>query len=291
MCDEFTAADHEKALTRRGLTRREFAAISGAAALAGCAGAADGEADSDELLERTVNITTDDGIADAFFVHPAKGSHPGVVMWPDVAGLRDVKKIMARSLAEAGYAVLVVNPYYRSQPAPVVESFSQFMEDENRETITGYRELLTPDAITRDAKAFVAYLDSQDAVDKDRGIGSNGYCMGGPFTVRTAAAVPDRVGAAASFHGGGLVTDEPDSPHRLLGETQASYLFAIARNDDERSPGDKDALREAADEAGRPAEIEVYPADHGWCVADSPAWDPTAADKAWQRMLELYSTL
>jgi len=291
MCDETTAGDFDNALVRRGLTRREFAALGSAAALAACAGANGNEVHDGELRERIVRITTEDGVADAFFVHPAKGSFPGVIMWPDIAGLRDVKKIMARRLAGSGYAVLVVNQYYRSAPAPVMESFAEFMEPGGRERVMGYRELLTPDAVTRDAKAYVAFLDGEDAVDKERGIGSNGYCMGGSFTVRTAAAVPDRVGAAASFHGGGLVTDEPDSPHKLLSETNASYLFAVARNDDARAPGDKDVLRKAADDAGRPAEIEVYAADHGWCVADSPAWDPGEADRAWERMLALYSGL
>lgn len=291
MCDDRTLQDNDEALARRGMTRREFAAIGGSAALAGCAGGYKNNADGQELLERMVRISTEDGIADAFFVHPARGAYPGVIMWPDIAGLREVKKIMARSLAEAGHAVLVVNQYYRSQPAPVVDSFAQFMEDENRTRIMGFRELLTPDAVTRDAKAFVAFLDGEDAVDKQRGIGSNGYCMGGPFTVRSAAAMPDRVKAAASLHGGGLVTDEPDSPHKLLAKTQASYLFAIARNDDAKNPGDKDALREATQAADRPAEIEVFDADHGWCVPDSPAYDPSEADRAWQKMMALFAGL
>lgn len=295
MCDEFTRAGEDRALARKGMSRREFAAFGSAAVLAGCAG---GKAGADEsaaqggsLTEDMVRITTEDGVADAFFVHPAKGTHPGIVMWPDIAGLRDAKKIMARNLAASNYAVLVVNPYYRSAPAPVMESFSEFRTDEGRDRVMGYRELLTPDAVTRDARAYVTFLDSRRSVDKERRIGSNGYCMGGPFTVRTAAAAPDRVGAAVSLHGGGLVTDEPDSPHRLLGDTEAAFLFAIARNDDEREPQVKDALRKAAEAAGRPAEIEVYSADHGWCVPDSPAWDPSAADKAWQRMLALFSQL
>jgi carboxymethylenebutenolidase len=155
----------------------------------------------------------------------------------------------------------------------------------------GYRKLLTPGAVTRDARAYVAFLDGKDAVDKRRGIGSNGYCMGGPFTVRTAAAVPDRVKAAASLHGAGLVTDEPDSPHRLLKDTKASFLFAIARNDDKRDPEAKVELKEAADAAGRPAEVTVYDADHGWCVPDTPAWDPSEADRAWKRMMALFAKL
>jgi len=291
MCDETTTQAHDAALARRGLTRREFAAMGTAAALAGCAGTAAGEAQGDELLERMVRVTTEDGIADAFFVHPAKGAYPGVIMWPDIGGLRDAKKIMARRLASSGYAVLVVNQYYRSQPAPVLESFAQFMEPEGRAKVMGFRELLTPDAVTRDAKAYVTFLDGEDAVDTARGIGSNGYCMGGPFTVRTAAAVPDRVGAAASFHGAGLVVDEADSPHKLLAKTNAAFLIAIGRNDDDAAPDDKTALRKAAKDAGKDAEIEVYQADHGWCVPDVPTWDPSEADRAWNRMLALYAKL
>ncbi|MCJ2178334.1 dienelactone hydrolase family protein [Novosphingobium album (ex Hu et al. 2023)] len=292
MCDEFTAAAEEAALGQKGLNRRQFAALSAAGmALAGCAGTAVKASGGSDVSEKMVSITTADGVCDAFFVHPAKDAYPGVVMWPDIAGLRDAFKIMARSLAAEGYSVLVVNQYYRSSPAPVMQSFSEYRTPEGQEKIKPMRELLDPAAITRDATAFVAFLDQRDEVDKARGIGSNGYCMGGPFTVRAAAAVPSRMKAAASFHGAGMVTDAPDSPHRLLAKTQASYLIAIARNDDERQPEQKTELRKAADAAGRPAEIEVYPADHGWCVADSPAYDPNAADKAWQRMLALYEKL
>lgn len=290
MCDESTAEAEAVHLARRGLNRREFAALGASAALAGCTGAIAAEGGG-SVSEKMVSITTADGVCDAFFVHPGKGAHPGIVMWPDIAGLRDVKKIMARSLAARGYAVLVVNQYYRSGPAPVMKSFSEYRTPEGQARIAPMRAALTPDAITRDAKAFVAFLDRQDAVDTKRGIGSNGYCMGGPFTVRTAAAVPARVGAAASLHGAGLVTAEPDSPHRLLASTKAGYLFAIARNDDAKQPEARVELRKAADAAGRPAHVEVYPADHGWCVPDSPAYDPTEADRAWQHMLDLFAKL
>lgn len=289
MCDDLTAPAEEAALGRAGVSRREFAALSAAAALTGCAGAqgAGGAA----LQENMVAISTPDGMADAFFVHPAKGKHPGVVMWPDIAGLRDAFKIMARRLAGAGYAVLVVNHYYRSSPAPVLGSIANWRTPEGQAKLGPMIALINPATTTRDAKAFVAFLDAQKAVDTKRKIGSNGYCMGGPFTVRTAAAVPGRVGAAASFHGGGLVGDAADSPHRLIAATQASYLIAIARGDDARAPGDKDALRAAASAAGRPAEIEVYPAEHGWCTIDSPVHDKVQADRAWDRMLALYATL
>ena len=291
MCDEFTALEEEASLERRGLNRRQFAALGAAGmALVGCAGSVKADGGS-EVSEKAVSITTTDGVCDAFFVHPVKGTHPGIVVWPDIAGLRDVFKIMARSLAAEGYAVLVVNQYYRSGPAPVMESFSEFRTPEGQAKIQPMRAQLDPAAITHDAAAFVAFLDQRPEVDKARGIGTNGYCMGGPFTVRAAAAVPARVKAAASLHGAGLVTDAPDSPHKLLGKTQASFLFAIAQNDDARQPEMKTELRKAADAAGRPAEIEVYPADHGWCVADTPTYDPNAADKAWKRMLALYAGL
>jgi carboxymethylenebutenolidase len=201
-----------------------------------------------------------------------------------------VKKAMARRLAASGYAVLVVNQYYRTARAPHDLNFAMFRGPEGKAKMGPLVAPLTPEGVARDGAAYAAWLDAQPVVDKRRGIGTQGYCMGGPFTVRTAAA-SQRVKAAASFHGGGLVTDKPDSPHGLLALTQASYLVAIARNDDEKAPGDKEALRTAATAAGRPAEIEVYPADHGWCVPDSPAYDQAQADRAWERLLVLYAKL
>lgn len=290
MCDELTAIDEDAALARAGLSRRDFAATGALAALAGCMTGSEA-ATAQALTERSVSFAAPDGTVDAVFVHPSKGKHPGVILWPDVAGLRDAYKVMARRLAEAGYAVLAVNQYYRSAPAPILNSISEWRTPAGQEKLKPMLPLLTPDGITRDAEAFVAFLDSQKAVDKRRGIGSNGYCQGGPFTVRTAAAVPGRVKAAASFHGGGLVTDKPDSPHRLLASTQASYLIAVARNDDARAPTDKDTFRAAAQAAGRPAEVEVYAADHGWCTLDAPIYDKAEAERAWGRMLALYAGL
>ena len=291
MCDDFTAEAEEANLARRGLNRREFSALGASMALAGCAAGLGPKSTGSDVPEKMVSITTDDGVADAFFVHPAKGAHPGIIMWPDIAGLREVKKIMARRLAAEGYAVLCVNPYYRGGPAPTFESFSDYRTAEGQAKVAPLRAALTPAAITRDARAYVAFLRGDPAVDGKRGIGSHGYCMGGPFTVRTAAAEPSHVHAAASLHGAGLVSDAPDSPHRLIAGTRAGFLFAIARNDDARQPDQKTELQKAAAAASRPAEVEVYPADHGWCVPDSPSWDPDAADKAWQRMLALYETL
>lgn len=289
MCDDLTAIEEQQALDARGIDRRNFAAL-GVASLGVLAAPLAAKAPAG-LAEQMVTVTTPDGKLDAFFVHPVKGRHPAVILWPDIAGLREAYKVMARRLAADGHAVLVLNQYYRSAPAPHFDAITQWRTPEGQAKLRPMIPLLTPEAIERDAKAAVAWLDGQKAVDKKRGIGSSGYCMGGPFTVRTAHAVPGRVRAAASFHGGSLVTDKPDSPHQLLKATKAGYLFAIARNDDARAPGDKDALRDAAKAAGRPAEVEVYPADHGWCTLDSPVFDKVQADRAWERMLALFKTL
>jgi carboxymethylenebutenolidase len=286
MCDEFTAAD------TAGVTRRSFAALSGAAAMTAITSAhARGAGQGAALSETKVSVPTPSGHADACFIHPRHGTHPGIVMWPDIAGLRDAYIVMGRRLAVAGYAVLVVNQYYRNAPAPVLASFAQWRTPDGQAKLAPMIAALTAPAVTSDAAAFVHFLDQQPAVDRSRRIGSNGYCMGGPFAVRTAAAAPARVGAVASLHGASLVTDKPDSPHRLIAATHASFLFAIARGDDARAPGDKDALRAAAAAAHRPAEVEVYPAEHGWCAIDAPAYDQAQADRAFDRMQALFATL
>ncbi len=289
MCDEFTPAELED-ISAHGLSRRNFGLIGGAASLAAY-GSGTAFARAPALAEGMVSVPTPDGTCDAFFVHPAKGRHPAIIMWPDIAGLREAKKLMARRLAAAGYAVLVVNQYYRNAKAPVLESFAEWRTPAGQEKLKPMIAAINPEVTTRDAAAFVKWLDTQKAVNTKRGIGSNGYCMGGPFTVRTALAVPARVRAAASFHGGGLVGDRADSPHKLLGQTRASYLIAIAKNDDARAPGDKDAFKAAAAAAGRPAEVEVYQGDHGWTVPDSPVYNHGEADRAWARMLTLFAKL
>lgn len=274
------------------VSRRQFGTIGAVAGLGAafapwataCAQGAAG------LVENDVKFAAPGGTMDAFFVHPAEGKHPAVILWPDIAGLRDVKKVMARRLASSGYSVLVVNPFYRSAPAPQFKDFEDWRANGGMAKVTPWMQQNTHENVTETAKAVVTWLDQQAAVDTAKGIGNQGYCMGGPFTVRTAAAVPTRVKAAASFHGGGLVSEDPNAPVKLLGQTQASFLFAIAQNDDQRAPGDKDALTAAAEAAGRPAEIEVYKADHGWTVADSPVYNEAEAERAWARLLELYKT-
>ena len=290
MCDETTARAHDRALAGKGVSRREFAAMSAATAVAAYASAAcAGEAGA--LRESTVEMATPDGKADAFFVHPAKGAHPGVIFWPDIAGIRDAMKVMARRLAGQGYAVLVVNQYYRGARAPVMSTLMEFRTPEGAARLAPLRAPLTAEAIMRDGAAFAAFLDKQPAVDKGRGIGTQGYCMGGPFAVWTAAAAPARVKAAASFHGGGLVTEAENSPHRTLAAARAAYLIAVARDDDAKAPAEKDAFAKAAKDAGRAAEVEVYAADHGWCVPDAPSYDQAEGDRAFARLMALYAAL
>ena len=225
---------------------------------------------------------------DAFFLHPQQGKFPAIIVWPDIAGYRDAFSSMGRRLAREGYTVLILNPYYADKESPQFDDFEDFRDNGGMEKVTPWREKLTPATVMEIAKATVAYLDGNEAVDTSKGIGVQGYCMGGPFAVWTAAAAPERVKAAASFHGGGLVGDAPDAPIKLIPATQASYLIAIAKNDDANAPGDKDALKAAAQAAGRPAEIEVYQADHGWTVPDSPVYNEAEAERAWTRLLALY---
>lgn len=285
MCE----ADDLEAFARRdrGLTRREFGLMTLGAGLAvalpglGQAGTA--------TTGRDVDIKTPAGTADAYFVHPTKGKHPAVLIWPDIFGLRPAFKQMATRLAESGYAVLVVNPFYRKQRAPTAADRADMSDPAVRDALMALKGSLNADTAQVDARAFVEFLDQQTAVDTKRKIGTTGYCMGGPLVMRTAAAVPERIGAAATFHGGGLATDKPDSPHRLIPQMKAQFLIAIAENDDAKEPAVKDALRESFARAKLPAEVEVYAGtQHGWCPTDSRVYDPVQAEKAWERLLALF---
>jgi carboxymethylenebutenolidase len=241
------------------------------------------------LTESDVMIGTRDGIADCHFVHPQTGAHPGVIVWPDAVGLRSTYRAIGRRLAESGYPVLVVNPYYRTTRAPIDVDAAGFLEPAGRERVMQLTKTVTPEMTATDAAAFVAYLDRQESVDTTRKLGTAGYCMGGAMALRTAAAVNGRIGAVASFHGGGLVTRDLNSPHRLIATMNANALIAIAQDDDEKNPEAKDALRQAFAASGSAAEIEVYDgAMHGWCVADAGAFDRERADKAWSRLLALF---
>ena len=282
MCDELTAAD-----TDHHLSRRQLGVAAGAI---GATVLLPAPANARPVKGRDVVVTTPDGQCDAYFTAPTAGRHPAVLMWPDIMGLRPAFRTMADRLAQSGYAVLVVNQFYRSAKSPIVQPGEFFDQPAVRERITPWRATLTPAATTSDGKTFVAFLDRQKEVDTKRGLGSAGYCLGGPMVLRTAAALPVRVHAGASFHGAGLVSDAPDSPHRLAPQLRGGYLFAIATNDDARNPNDKVALREAFAAAKRPAEIEVYEgAMHGWCVIDSKVYNQPQAERAWGRMLDLFA--
>jgi carboxymethylenebutenolidase len=285
MCEkDIFEEDLEKAIREGRITRRDF---SGLAAGAGLAVMLPRAANAQAVTEKDVEIKTPDGTCDAYFVYPSSGAHAAVLVWPDIFGLRPAFRQMGKRLAESGYAVLTVNPFYRGARAPVVPAGATF----NAETQAIVRPLagaLNATTHTSDAKAFIAWLDQQPQVDKNRKVGTTGYCMGGPITMRTAAAVANRVGAAASFHGGGLVTQMPDSPHLLVPQMKAQYLFAVAQNDDMRDPEAKNVLRETFAKAKLDAEIEVYPAMHGWCPPDAQVYDQAQAEKAWGRMLVLF---
>lgn len=283
MCDDHSVADMQ-GLSRRGFARGIAGAGLGAMAIDPVWSAVGGDG---SLAEAMVSVPTADGHADAFFVHPAHGKHPGILMWPDIAGLRETYKAMARRLAAQGYAVLAVNHYYRNGTAPFVSGLVEWMTPEGAAKIKPALAALTPAAAVSDAHAYVAWLDAQPAVDTHHGLGTVGYCAGGALAVRAAGA-SRRIKAVASLHGAQLVSPAPDAPYHAIAASDAAYLFAIARNDDARSPGDKDALRAACAAAGRPAEIEVYPADHGWCTLDAPSYDKVQADRAFGRELAVF---
>ncbi|QYJ08629.1 dienelactone hydrolase family protein [Qipengyuania flava] len=286
MCDEQDLARWAKAK----ISRRAFgggAMAAGAVACAPIEAGADTAMATGGLTERMVSFDAPGGTMDGFFVHPAGTRSPLVLFWPDIAGLRESKRQMARRLAGEGYAVFVANPYYRDVAGQQFEDFADFAANGGWDKARQWRPKLDAEAIQADARAATAWLDTQDGVDRSRGIGTQGYCMGGPFTVWSVAAVP-RMKAAASFHGGGLVREAESSPHRMLRE-DAHYLIAVAENDDAKDPSAKTAFRAAMDEAGSKGEVEVYAADHGWCVPDSPAYDEAEAERAWARLLATYA--
>lgn len=284
MCDQDQLLDMGKS----GVSRRGFGALGAMAALAACTTVEAENAGG--LTESTIGFSAPGGTLNGFFVHPASGRHPGVILWPDIAGLREAKKVMARRLAASGYSVLVPNPFYRSVAGEQFADFEAFRADNGFQKVGPWVALNTPAAVAETTRAVVAWLDGQGSVDTRKGVGVQGYCMSGPWTIRGAAAVPGRIKGAASFHGGGLVGDAPDSPDKLFTQSRASHLIAIAKNDDAQNPTHKDVLKAAAAAANRPAEIEVYQGDHGWTVPDSPVYNQAEADRAWERLLNLYKT-
>jgi carboxymethylenebutenolidase len=282
MCDQDHFEEDREQFEVLGLvTRKQFGMMLGA----GVAMMLPQAANAAPVSESDVNVVTPDGTADCYFVHPASGTAPGVLMWPDIFGLRPAFRQMAKRLAESGYSVLVVNPFYRVKKAPTAEKGAATPIQEVMPLARGLNETTH----MTDAKAFIGWLDKQPPVAKNRKMGTQGYCMGGPIAFRTAAAVPDRVGGVGSFHGGGLVTNSPDSPHLQAAKSKAQFLIAIAANDDARSPNDKNVLKETFEKANLPAEIEVYAgAAHGWCPPDSSVYNEPQAEKAWSRLLVLY---
>jgi carboxymethylenebutenolidase len=282
MCEQDQFDSDRQEFEARGLvTRRQFGVLVGA----GIALMLPRVLNAVAVTEQDVNVTTPDGTADCYFVHPASGTAPGVLIWPDIFGLRPAFRQMGKRLAESGYAVLVVNPFYRVKKAPTAEKGGATPIDQVRPLAQGLNETTQ----MTDAKAFIAWLDQQSSVAKNKKVGTQGYCMGGPIAFRTAAAVPDRVGAVASFHGGGLVTKEPNSPHLQAAKTHAQFLICIAENDDKRSPDDKTVMKDTFAQANLPAEIEVYAgAAHGWCPPDSQVYNEPQAEKAWSRLIALY---
>jgi carboxymethylenebutenolidase len=273
-----------------GVNRRQFTAIGAFAAFAAASAPLDSALAAEGLVEGMVKFAAPGGTMDAFFVHPAKGKHPGVVMWPDIASLRDVFKVMARRLANAGYSVIVPNPFYQDAPAPQFADFDAFRKDNGFKKVGPWMARNTPQVLAGMSQAVVSWLDKQRSVDTKRGVGVQGYCMSGTWTVRTAAAVPGRVRAAAGFHpGNGWDGAGPDTPLKLFAQSRASHLLCLAQNDDKQKPEIKDEITAAAAAAGRPATVEVYHADHGWTVPDSPVYNQGEAERAWSNLLALYS--
>jgi len=284
---EITRRDFAVALVGAGIAATTTAQTTQPAAAAGL-----------ELVETDVEIKTPDGTCDAAFIHAKSGSYPGVLVWPDAFGLRPSMRAIGRRIAAEGYSVLVPNPFYRVSKAPVADASS--FNFQNADDMAKLKSLMASvnaaGNAEKDAAAYVAFLDAQKEVNKAKKIGTQGYCMGGALVMRTAALLPDRIGAGASFHGGGLVTDKPDSPHLLAPKIKARMYFGIASNDDAKQPDAKDKLKEAFAAAKVPAEIEVYAALHGWCVPDMPVRDGVPiynkpeAERAWAKLVALYKT-
>jgi len=283
MCDEFI---HPGLVSDSRLSRRTFGLMTAAVAGSGRAAYA-----QSNVTETDVTVKTPDGTCDAVVFHPnTKGKWPAVLIWPDIMGLRPAFRDMGRHLAAEGYTVLVVNPFYRSAHAPVIGDNFDFSNPESRAKLMGYRAAMTNDGIDRDAVAYLAFLDTLPQTDKTRKAGVQGYCMGGALSFRTAAA-SDRIWAVGSFHGGnGLVTDKPDSPHLLIAKTHAAYLVCQAQNDDATNPKMKDDLKAAFAASAKTATVEVYAANHGWCVPGGAVYNQAEAERAWSNLLALYKT-
>lgn len=281
MCDDLI---HPGLVDDPRLSRRAFGLI----AVAATATAA--MLPNAPVTEQDVTVKTPDGLCDAVLFTPKKpGKYSAVLIWPDIMGLRPAFRDMGRRLAAQGHVVLVPNPFYRVKKAPVVDGPIDFSNPATRATLMGYRKTITDTGAAHDATAFIAFLDAQKATDTARKAGVQGYCMGGALSIITAATIPNRIAAVGSFHGGnGLVTTEPGSPHLLIPKTRARFLILQAQNDDAQNPAMKDKLKAAFAAAHRPATVEVYPADHGWCVPGGAVYNQAQAERAWTALTALY---
>ena len=288
MCDENTVQDAENAGNSDAITRRDFNTLAAGAAVAFSLPPV---ANAKSVSSSDVTIATPDGSCDAFFVHPIEGKHPAVLIWPDILALRASFRAMATRLAESGYAVLCINPYYRDAVAPVVESGESFQDASTQKKVLPMYRNLSPETHRTDARAFVDWLDAQNAVDASRPIGTMGYCMGGPMVMRAAAERSDRIGAGCAYHPVSLATEDDDSPHLLIPNMNGQFLIALAENDDERNPDDKSVLRETFAKEGLTAEVTVFEgALHGWCVLDSRVYNEASAEVAWAKTLSVFES-
>jgi carboxymethylenebutenolidase len=295
MCDEHTEESNVEFFRKQAeLSRRGVVAAGAAVAtLAACTTTeAQGAAGPMTVAEQEVKITTPDGVCDAHFAAPASGKHPAVLVWPDIMGLRPAFRTMGKRLAESGYSVLTINPFYRKQAGQVFDAATEkFSDPPVRNRLIPLMQSLSADTNKVDAIACIGWLDKQKQVDAKRGVGTTGYCMGGPLVMRSMAYVPDRVRAGATFHGGGIATAQPNSPHLLVPQMKAkAVLCCVAQNDDQTDPESKNRLKEAFAAAHIPAEVEVYPAQHGWCPPDSQVYDQAQAERAWGRLLATFQT-
>ncbi len=283
MCDDIIhqGLTHDPTVTRRAFGLGAAASIALQSKLA---------AAQAKVVQKDVNVKMENGESDSALFYPeGKGHWPAVLVWTDILGLRPVFREMGQRLAAEGYVVLVPNPFYRNAKAPVVDGSFDFSKPEDRAKVMPMAAALTADANISDAKAYTAFLDAQPQTNKKKKMGVQGYCMGGPLTFRTAATAADRIGAAATFHGGGLVSDKPDSPHLLIPKMKAEVLCAVADNDDKRDPAAKDKLKEAFAAAHLKATVEVYEGcNHGWTVRGSQPYNEAGAERAWAALLDLY---
>jgi carboxymethylenebutenolidase len=284
MCDDFI---HQGLTHDPTVSRRTFTIGAAAATVAIQSPLASGQA---KVVEQDVNVPMANGVADSALFYPeGKGPWPAVLVWTDILGLRPVFRELGQRLAAQGYVVLVPNPFYRNAKAPVVDGSFDFSKPEDRAKVMPMAAALTADADMSDGKSHIDFLDAQPQTDKNKKMGVQGYCMGGPLAFRTAATVPERIGAVATFHGGGLVTDKPDSPHLLIPKMKAEVLCAVADNDDKREPAAKDKLKEAFAAAHLTATVEVYEGcNHGWTVRGSQVYNEQGAEKAWAALTALY---